>query len=894
MSQQMASTAPSTDKEKSRDSKRLLTRLRRHFSTIGIGDVFIHPPTHPFPKDYLDAEDQNTDYHSKSFSDISSPPGGFTSWEIVGTIKSIPEDFCVREIFPLKQNVIPGISEFDQQSLRIAKLHDDEGSSTIQQNLPGRQDTKHSTKDGDIGKNSIEMTQKEKGVPEAISSTNGGRSDNDPPRTSPSNHESNADIIQHFLHRIFTSRENEKDGVDIRIPEVLSSLEGLQNDASKRIGELSRLKDTNASGDAQICSPKDVWIPPIVDSSTNDSSDRSERGALHRALKIEYPLLKSEGAKKQLDGMSSQNHWIRVTYDDTFEDLVPFLHDPSQDLIALYRFRNLGFQGVDGSNISNIKKHPKAKADFKKHYRDGRHSDGDDTRVVLRLRPGMSKDDRRSVHHLISQKCRHFETSTIPEVALDSGNGEKAPSSQGATTAAVGVRWSKNALKSSKKRKRNNQDDNADCPMGDNAYPHILCVLKKRQKEHLVAINDLSAALRCRQSDIGLAGIKDMHAITYQYCTLRFTRPGRIFNAKRVLKEKGIELGTLLKVDWLLNKGDLEGNCFEIVVRDLQRVRVKSISSENNVRSTEEALVACEQSHIHDMVERIRKSGFINFFGEQRVGQPGSSEEIGVRAFDIGRAMLQNDFSLAVDLLLRGRSMSATEGRSVDDKELSVRNTWKESNGDVVATMKALPNGNFMPKERAVLKGLNRYGKDKPLEAFRCLQYNMRVFYVNAYQSYIWNMAATERIKLYGMKVVIGDLYIPKSDRGEEQPEVRVVDASSETSVKPSQVVLPLPGHSVSYPENEIGAVYTRLLAHDSVQFDKDAPPEGTAKGSYRHLFSTPRNLRVAFDEDNSETAKSMKLSFEIPKGCYATMLLRELMLTTVSRACDSVYGTPP
>jgi tRNA(Glu) U13 pseudouridine synthase TruD len=57
------------------------------------------------------------------------------------------------------------------------------------------------------------------------------------------------------------------------------------------------------------------------------------------------------------------------------------------------------------------------------------------------------------------------------------------------------------------------------------------------------------------------------------------------------------------------------------------------------------------------MVNRVRESGFVNLFGEQRVGVAGDESEVGIRPFDIGRAMFQQDFAKAVDLIMTGRLM---------------------------------------------------------------------------------------------------------------------------------------------------------------------------------------------------------------------------------------------
>jgi tRNA pseudouridine13 synthase len=365
-----------------------------------------------------------------------------------------------------------------------------------------------------------------------------------------------------------------------------------------------------------------------------------------------------------------------------------------------------------------------------------------------------------------------------------------------------------------------------------------------------------------------------MHAVTYQFITLRNMNRKRVEKAyEHSLRRLGIELGLFYSVDFSLSMGDLVGNQFEITVRDLKRIQVVHCPP----LSAEESLVDCDRSHIEYMVRRIEKHGFINFYGQQRVGTPGSVQEVGVRAFDIGEAMLQQDFRKAIELLMQGTTNRETE------EVRRVRKAWKDSNGDPSVTLKAFQGADIMPRERAVLKGLNRH-PDNPLEALRSLSHNMRMFYVNAYQSYIWNLVASKRIEKYGSKVMKGDLYFENENR--QRDEVKLVKSEEEAlSIEIHQVVLPLPGYSVQYPENDIGKLYNDLLQQDKVTFEKTEIQEGSAKGSYRKLIARPKELRVEIDESGAQ-CNSMKLIFQLPKGCYATMFLRELMLTTVTRSC--------
>jgi tRNA pseudouridine13 synthase len=160
--------------------------------------------------------------------------------------------------------------------------------------------------------------------------------------------------------------------------------------------------------------------------------------------------------------------------------------------------------------------------------------------------------------------------------------------------------------------------------------------------------------------------------------------------------------------------------------------------------------------------------------------------------------------------------------------------------------------------------------------------------YVHAYQSLVWNYAASERWRLYGDKVVEGDLVIVQEHREKEEtaPETaaETVDEDGEIIIVPQgedsavaaedmftraraltaeeaasgkynlfDIVLPQPGYDIIYPENEMKDFYRRFMASEQgggldVSKMRRQWKDISLSGSYRKVFSRMMGNNYSFD----------------------------------------------
>ena len=433
------------------------------------------------------------------------------------------------------------------------------------------------------------------------------------------------------------------------------------------------------------------------------------------------------------------------------------------------------------------------------------------------LKAGINKGQRTKIHHLISKHFGSFLESKTFSPSTDKKISE------------INVRF---------RRKRGFKEASLGSTGEDKhsfIYKFTLC---KRNVEMSDAINKLSRVLKVKPSDFNYTGVKDKKAVTYQNVTVEGLNIKDLTSFNEAFQGNELEISNIEKVDKRLRLGDLSGNLFRIVVRDVEVEQSRDINLVTKVVAT--------------AVTNVRQNGFVNYFGPQRFGFEDSS----ISSVDIGLAMLKGDFIKAVDLILTPSGY--------DDDVDNAKKYFQETR-DIAGTIKKMPV--WKTREVVVLKALNQYGfnEDGCLKALFGLPYAVRLMYVHSYCSLVWNKIATYRVKALGFAVVEGDIVSQKDNgKGCRAGDFHIVskDDVQEGTYDISHVVLPLPGFKIDTPKN-IEELYESILKEDDLKRGDFhiRKLRLNVPGVYRKLLSYPTDLRWELYVDDKTAGKEMPLS---------------------------------
>lgn len=361
---------------------------------------------------------------------------------------------------------------------------------------------------------------------------------------------------------------------------------------------------------------------------------------------------------------------------------------------------------------------------------------------------------------------------------------------------------------------------------------HTCFLLEKAGLTTMQAIHDLARVLDVRRMDIGYAGLKDSRAVTRQWMTLEHVDPERLMK---------IELPRMKILDVTRHKnklklGHLRANAFQI-----------------RVRETNPNLLA----RLQDQLRKLEELGVPNYFGRQRFGARGDS-------WKVGRAMVRGDLEAALNQVL-GQPGPLDHGDILRARELYEERQYQQA-------FRKWPG--MYRDERRALKAMDRT-KGNHKRAFLSIDRGLRKFYVSAYQSYMFNQIVAQRIQSGTLGTLEnGDLaevhrngaVFEVLDAAVEQPRADAFEIS------PSG---PLYGYRMTEPTGEPGQREAAVLLANDLTPASFSQGALRVKGARRGLRFQPHDARIELGAD--ERGAYLELHFVLPKGSYATALLREL-----------------
>ncbi|KAH8929076.1 tRNA pseudouridine synthase D [Atractiella rhizophila] len=422
--------------------------------------------------------------------------------------------------------------------------------------------------------------------------------------------------------------------------------------------------------------------------------------------------------------------------------------------------------------------------------------------------------------------------------------------------------------------------------------PYIHFTLHKTNRETHDSLQLISRILRVPHQALSVAGTKDKRGVTVQRVCMDVKRArwsGGLQAVWKRMKESGEKMDSggrelvIGDIEWSNKELDLasgQGNRFCITLRD-----VKFDSQEQVSRN----------------IEHLASTGFINYFGLQRFGTST------VPTHRMGHLLLQSKWREACALVLDPRTHEEPQDIAfarVLYSEGKIKEAWESMPSRAVA-------------EKKVLESLKK-DPGNWSSALAAIPKNLRTMYVHSYQSYVWNNVASERVRKYGVKPMVGDLVLESIGdaaeiEGEEverkgkkelkMPPVRTLEEGDVDKHTIQDVILPMPGWAIEYPTGPTREVYKEIMSIDDLDMDNMRRPvrEYSVPGSYRYLVQRPSNVShrliryespdedlaqsdhdklegVPFDVRNVGDNWAVQLEFGLGNGTYATMLLREIM----------------
>jgi tRNA pseudouridine13 synthase len=366
------------------------------------------------------------------------------------------------------------------------------------------------------------------------------------------------------------------------------------------------------------------------------------------------------------------------------------------------------------------------------------------------------------------------------------------------------------------------------------AGPYALYRLRKCGLGTPEVIEAVLRRWKLRRRQVSCGGLKDRHAITTQHVTIHQ-------GPRRTLRQTNFELAYLGQCSQPFSAKDISANRFTVVLRDMS---------------------AADATAAAGAFEAAIGDGVPNYFDDQRFGSLGKSGEF------VARPWCAGDYEKTLWLILADPNPHDRPDQR--RQRTLIRERW----GDWARLRAELGRCPW----QTILASLaaNPHDFRRALAAVRP---DLRSIYLAAFQSYLWNqmLAALLRERLPEDSLI----EIPVA--GERLPLYRDPCAAAIEGLRATR--LPLPSARIRGREGPWKALIEEVLARFGltlrelrVKYPRDS---FFSKGDRSALvFPSGSDCRAEADEAVSGRTK-MTLRFALPRGAYATILIRRIAAQT-------------
>ena len=373
--------------------------------------------------------------------------------------------------------------------------------------------------------------------------------------------------------------------------------------------------------------------------------------------------------------------------------------------------------------------------------------------------------------------------------------------------------------------------------------PNTWLWIEKEGRNTLDVVLDIARELGINRKQMGFAGMKDKSAVTRQWICVSNKTPEELQELEDKLHH--VKIMEVVPNQKKLRIGQLVGNKFRLIIRD--------------VKDPDSAAQRAEE-----ILEQLKERGVPNYYGYQRFGKNRPNTHL------VGKALIKGGVKSAVDRYI-GHPYDTEPGYIQEARKLY-------DEGKLEEALEAMPSG--MRYEKMMLRMLLKEKKKKEefdeksyILSLKSLPKPLSRMFVHAYQSYLFNRVVSQRTKLGIDQYIEGDILIDNQEHLIHEFDPKEIDKGiKEFQAHPSA---PLFGSKVPLAGGKLGEMEQTILDEEDLRLEDFNVTKMPKLGSHGIRRSIRFKIWDVSAEANDE---GVIVGFSIPKGSYATSVLREVM----------------